>query len=391
MSPAHDLTNRIGDTVSTLAAGASCAAYIPKSLPPSPPLDLGPLLPLMESANQALGRLDGVASILPDTPLFLYMYVRKEALLSSQIEGTQSSLSDLLLFENDETPGVPIDDVEEVSNYVAALNKGLDLLRGGLPLSGRLIRQVHDILLRGGRGSTKAPGEYRRVQNWIGGPRPDAAIFVPPPPAEVEQLMADLERFIHEEESGLPLLVKAALVHVQFETIHSFLDGNGRLGRLLVTLMLVERGALAEPLLYLSLYLKTHRARYYALLQDVRERGEWEKWLHFLLTGVKEVSEQAADAATRIIALFAKDRAKLETLGRAAGSAALVHDYLQSRPILSVPKAAVALNLSAPTIRKSVEHLETLGIVRETSGRRRGRTYAYSAYLDILSDGTAPL
>ena len=256
-------------------------AYIPPPLPPRPALDLELLYEKLEAANRALGRLDGVTSILPDTPLFLYMYVRKEALLSSQIEGTQSSLSDLLLYESDIAPGVPIDDVLEVSNYVAAMNLGLQRIRERVPNSNRLLREIHGVLLSKGRGSRKDPGEFRRSQNWIGGTRPGNARFVPPPPDKVADCMGDLEKYIHEKSKRLPLLIRAALAHVQFETIHPFLDGNGRLGRLLITLMLQAEGVLREPVLYLSLFLKTHRDTYYDLLQQVRKSGDWEVWLEF--------------------------------------------------------------------------------------------------------------
>lgn len=383
--------DRIGDFILTAVGGEQVRAYLPPPLPPKPALCLDGLYGLMEAANQALGRLDGIASILPDTPLFLYMYVRKEALLSSQIEGTQSSLSDLLLFESDEIPGVPLDDVQEVSNYVAAMNYGLERLRGGFPLSLRLIREIHDILLSKGRGSTKQPGEFRRSQNWIGGTRPGNAVFVPPPPDKVRDCMGAFEKFIYEEESKLPALIKAALLHVQFESIHPFLDGNGRLGRLLITFLLCAEGVLREPILYLSLFFKAHRRHYYELLQKVREEGDWEAWLDFFLTGVKETSEQAAEAARRILAIFEQNRRKIENLGRPAASALRVHQYLQSKPILSVPIAAKELGMSAPTVRKSVEHLTELNITREATGKKRGKLFVYDDYLTLLNEGTEAL
>ncbi|MDA1371525.1 MAG: Fic family protein [Proteobacteria bacterium] len=353
-------------------------------------MDLNPLLILMEQANRAIGRLDSVASILPDTDLFLYMTVRKEALLSSQIEGTQSSLSDLLLYESDITPGVPLDDVQEVSNYVAAMSHGLQRLHK-LPISNRLLKEIHTILMARGRGSTKEPGQFRRTQNWIGGTRPGNAMYVPPPPNKVVECMSDLEKFIHEENSGLPLLVKAALVHVQFETIHPFLDGNGRLGRLLITFMLCAQQALREPTLYLSLFFKRHRQQYYHLLQAAREKGDWESWLEFFLTGVKETSDLAYSTASRIIALLEADRKKLDALGRPAASALRVFHYLLTHPIISVPLAEKALQLSAPTIRKSIQHMQAEGILGEVSGRQRDKRYVYTKYLEILSEGTEPL
>ena len=382
---------RLGRYIETAAGGEKVRAFLPPPLPPVPPVDLGRLLGLLEEANRALGRLDGVASILPDTPLFLYMYVRKEALLSSQIEGTQSSLSDLLLFEAEEAPGAPLDDVREVSNYVAAMNHGLERLRGGFPLSLRLIREIHAILLAKGRGEDKQPGEFRRSQNWVGGTRPGNAIFVPPPPDQVMPGMGDLETFMHAQAPDVPLLVKAGLIHVQFESIHPFLDGNGRLGRLLITLLLCAHGALREPLLYLSLFLKVRRQDYYDLLQRVRERGDWESWLEFFLTGVKETSEQAAATAKRILALFEQDRRRIEALGRAASSALRLHQLLQTKPLITVNLAAGTLGLSTPTVAKAIENLQDLGIARETTGRRRGRVFVYNKYLEILNEGTEPL
>ncbi len=356
-----------------------------------PPLDLGPLYPAIDRATQALGRLDGITTLLPDPNLFIYLYVRKEAILSSQIEGTQSSLSDLLLFESEHAPGVPLDDVQEVSNYVAAMDHGLERMRNGFPISLRLMRDIHGILLRGGRGADKLPGEFRRSQNWVGGTRPGNATYVPPPSEHVMALMGDLETFLHDETVELPVLVKAALAHLQFESIHPFLDGNGRLGRLLITFLLCAEGALREPMLYLSLYLKSHRVAYYDLLQLVRERGTWETWLDFFLAGVAQTADQATDAATRIIDLFRDDREQISTLGRAASSALRVHDFLKDRLYLSIPAAATDLGLSSPTIAKSVEHLTRLGIINEVTGRRRDRFYVYSRYLQILNEGTEPI
>jgi len=269
---------RLGTYVVKKFGEESFRAFVPPPLPPDPPVKLEALQRLLEEANQALGRLDGLASILPDPSLFIYLYVRKEAVLSSQIEGTQSSLSDLLLFESEEAPGVPIEDVQEVSNYVAAMNHGLRRLHEGFPLSLRLIREIHKVLLSRGRGSDKHPGEFRTSQNWIGGTRPGNAAFVPPPPEKIMECMGALETFLHHESRDLPVLIKAALAHVQFETIHPFLDGNGRLGRLLITFLLRVAGAIGEPILYLSLYFKTHRQQYYELLDRVRTAGDWEAW-----------------------------------------------------------------------------------------------------------------
>ncbi|WP_253641084.1 Fic family protein [Bradyrhizobium sp. USDA 4541] len=362
---------------------------MPPPLPPVPPIDLVKIVELLDRATAALGRLDGVTTVLPAPPLFIYMYVQKEAVLSSQIEGTQSSLSDLLLFEADELPHAPIDDVEEVSSYVAALNHGLGRLRtDNFPLSLRLIREIHGVLLRNGRGSTKQPGEFRQSQNWIGGTRPGNATFVPPPPHLVMQCLDELERFLHAEHQGIPLLIKAALAHVQFETIHPFLDGNGRLGRLLITFLLCEAGALKEPVLYLSLYFKTYRKRYYELLQRVRETGDWESWISFFLEGVIETATQATETARQLLELFEKDRRAISALGRPAASTLRVHQLLQKRPLLSVPATTKELGLSKPTVAKAMEHLEKLGIVREITAKQRRRIYAYVRYLDILNQGT---
>jgi Fic family protein len=346
---------------------------------------------LLEQANQAVGRLDGLASLLPDLSLLLYTYVRKEAVLSSQIEGTQSSLSDLLLFENEEVPGTPIEDVQEVSNYVAAMNHGLQRLREGFPLSLRLIREIHEILLSKGRGSGKQPGEFRHSQNWIGGSRPGNAAFVPPPPELVQECLGQLELFFHEEQSRLPLLVKAGLIHVQFETIHPFLDGNGRLGRLLITFLLCAQGTLREPILYLSLYFKSNRAAYYELLDRVRTRGDWEAWLDFFLIGIRDTADQAANAARRILALFEQDQRKIEVLGRPAASVLRVFQHMQRNPIVAIPSAAKKIGISAPTVTKSLMHMIDMGILQEVTGRERHRLFVYERYLAILNEGTEPL
>lgn len=388
---AFDPASRLGRHVITAAGGERVDAFVPPPLPPDPPIQLERLYRLIDEASRAIGRLDGVTSVLPDTPPFLYMYVRKEAVLSSQIEGTQSSLSDLLLFESEEAPGAPLDDVQEVSNYVAAMNHGLTRIREGFPLSLCLIREIHEILLSRGRGAGKQPGEFRRTQNWIGGTRPGNAIFVPPPPNELPDLLSDLEKFIHADTPEIPSIIKAGLVHVQFETIHPFLDGNGRLGRLLITLLLCTEGTFKEPILYLSLFFKTHRSHYYDLLQRVREKGDWETWLEFFLEGVTETSLQAADAAREILNLFETDRRRIEALGRPAASALRVHHLFQSKPILSVRAAAERLGISTPTVRKSIAHLQEMNILRETTGRLRGRLFVYGAYLAILERGTEPL
>jgi len=382
---------RLGSYLSTTTAGETVRAFVPPPLPPEPPLDLSGLYQHLDRANQALGRLDGLTTLLPDTRLFLYLYVRKEALLSSQIEGTKSSFSDLLLFENEAVPGVPIDDVEEVSNYVAAMQHGLRRIKGGFPLSLRLIREIHAILLRGGRGANKTPGEFRRSQNWIGGGRPGNASFVPPPPERMMECLDSFEHFLHDEKHKLPVLIEAGLIHVQFETIHPFLDGNGRLGRLLITLILCAKGILREPLLYLSLYFKTHRQRYYDLLQRVRTEGVWEEWIEFFLEGTETTARQAADTAVQILHLFESDRKKIRATGRKAASSLAVHEYLQAHPLTKIGPAARDLKLSIPTVTSALETLTKLKIAKESTGRRRDRLFAYPRYLNILSEGTEPL
>ena len=338
-----------------------------------------------------MGRLDGVSSMLPDTHLFLYAYVRKEAVLSSQIEGTQSSLSDLLLFELDEAPGVPFDDVVEVSNYVGALEHGLDRLRAGVPLSNRLIREVHGILLSRGRGQSKLPGEFRRSQNWIGGDRPGTAHFVPPPHQQVEELMAQFEQFLHDQPSRTPTLLKAALAHVQFETIHPFLDGNGRVGRLLIPMLLCIEGVLREPLLYLSLYFKQNRSRYYEMLDRVRTEGQWEEWAMFFAAGVEETANGAVATAHSLFEIAQVDRAKVRGAGRISGSALQVHHALLSRPVNTIAKLAHETSLSVPAVTDSLKALTSLGLVNEITGRKRGRVFTYAPYLDVLQQGMEPL
>lgn len=381
-----------GHLVPLPMAGERCRAFVPNPLPPEPPLVLDDdLLDLLARANLALGRLDGLTAVLPDPGVFLYTYIRKEAVLSSQIEGTQSSLSDLLLFENEAAPGVPLNDVQEVSNYVAAMQHGLQRVRGGFPVSLRLLKEIHAVLLTKGRGSEKEPGEFRRSQNWIGGTRPGNAAFVPPPADYVAECWGALEKFLHDDKVRLPVLVKAALAHVQFETIHPFLDGNGRVGRLLITFLLCTEGALHEPTLYLSLYLKQNRARYYELLQAVRKEGDWEEWLRFFLEGVEKTATQAASTARRLMALASKDAQRIQEIGRAAGTALRVHQLLQAQPIVSIPVAAERLKLSFPAVNMGLGHLVKLGIVRELTGKTRGRLFAYDAALKLLNEGMEPL
>lgn len=374
-------------TISTV--GEYVKAFIPAPLPPSPPIKWSP--ELREKYDQALlelGRLDSVSVLLPDTALFLYTYVRKEAVLSSMIEGTQSSLSDLLLFELQCQPGVPLDDVQEVSNYVAALYYGIKRLSEGFPLSLRLIKEIHSVLLSKGRGCDKDPGEFRRSQNWIGGTRPGNAVFVPPPVHQLQECMGKLELFLHDLPEKTPILIKAALAHVQFETIHPFLDGNGRLGRLLITLLLCSQNILKEPMLYLSLYFKTHREQYYQLLSSVRSTGDWETWLEFFADAVIDTATQAVDTAKQLMLLTKNDDTRINQLGRITGSAHQIHRGLMERPIASPKMLKETTQLSPATVNTSLRALERIGIVKELTGQKRNRLYVYSQYVDIMNTGT---
>ncbi len=374
-------------TISTV--GENARAFVPAPLPPKPPIEWTPeLRDKFDQALLSLGRLDSISTFLPDISLFLYMYVRKEAVLSSMIEGTQSSLSDLLLFELDMEPGVPMDDVREVSNYVAALDHGLSRLAQGFPLSLRLIKEMHSILLAKGRGSNQTPGEFRRTQNWIGGTRPGNAAFVPPPAELVMECMGKLELFLHDQPEPTPALLKAALAHVQFETIHPFLDGNGRLGRLLITLLLCEQKVLHEPMLYLSLYFKTHRRYYYKLLGNVRLTGDWEAWLDFFAEAVIVTAGQAVETARQLVDLASIDRDKISSLGRAASSALRIHRTMMERPITTSGWLVKKTGITAATVNKALAHLERLGIVRKLTSRKRNRLFSYAGYVEIMNQET---
>ncbi|MFZ1985420.1 MAG: Fic family protein [Desulfatitalea sp.] len=378
-----------GKYVTITTVGEKAQAFVPAPLPPRPPIEWTPgLRSKFDQALLSLGRLNSVSTLLPDTSLFLYMYVRKEAVLSSMIEGTQSSFSDLLLFELDQEPGVPLDDVREVSNYVAALEHGLRLLEEGLPLSLRLFREIHGVLLAKGRGSNQTPGEFRRSQNWIGGTRPGNAAFVPPPAEEVMECMSKLELFLHDQPEPTPVLLKAALAHVQFETIHPFLDGNGRLGRLLITLLLCEQKVLQEPMLYLSLYFKTHRQYYYELLGNVRLTGEWEAWLDFFAEAIVVTATQAVETAQQLLDLSNQDREKISGLGRAATSTLQIHRVLMEHPITTSGRLVKKTGISPATVNKALVHLEQLGIVRELTTQKRNRLFSYTEYVEIMSRGT---
>lgn len=326
--------------------------------------------------------------MLPETSIFLYMYIRKEAVLSSMIEGTQSSLSDLLLFELDQEPGVPIDDVQEVSNYVAALYHGLKRLEDSFPLSLRLIKEIHGVLLDKGRGSNQTPGEFRRSQNWIGGSRPGNAVYVPPPAENVIDCMGKLELFLHNQPEATPTLLKAALSHMQFESIHPFLDGNGRLGRLLMTLLLCENEVLKKPMLYLSLYFKTHRQYYYELLNNIRLTGDWEDWLDFFAEAVIITATQALETAQKLIDLTNTDRVNISGIGRAAASTLQLHQVLMKNPIATSGFFVDKTGISPATVNKCLIHLIDLGIVKELTAKKRNRIFSYSNYMEIINQGT---
>jgi Fic family protein len=386
-------SQRSGVLITTSTVEETVRAFVPHPLPPQPPLALTSSdYDLMERANRALGRLDGLSVVLPDTALFVYMYVRKEALLSSQIEGTQSSLSDLLLREAGETVPIPLDEVSEVSNYVAAIEHGMRRLRDdGFPMSLRLLREIHGVLLKDGRGVDKTPGEFRRSQNWIGGSRPGNATYVPPPPDRLMECLDPFERFLHDQPERTPLLIKAALAHAQFETIHPFLDGNGRLGRLLITLLLCSEEALNEPVLYLSLYFKERRDAYYDLLQRVRTDGVWEEWVRFFFEAVRSVAAQAVDTARSVLAMFEAHRVAIRKLGRAASSAMRVHDALKRHPVASIKTLSAATELSHPTVSSALSRLTELELVGEITQRERDRIFSYRPYVQLLSEGTEPL
>jgi Fic family protein len=378
-----------GKYVTISTAGEKAQAFVPAPLPPRPSIDWTPeLRHKFDQALLALGRLDSVSTLLPDTSLFLYMYVRKEAVLSSMIEGTQSSLSDLLLFELDQKPGVPLDDVREVSNYVAAIDHGLKLLENGLPLSLRMIREIHGVLLGKGRGNKQAPGEFRRSQNCIGGTRPGNAAFVPPPAQAVPECMGKLELFLHDQPEPTPVLLKAALAHVHFETIHPFLDGNGRLGRLLITLLLCEQKVLREPMLYLSLYFKTHRQYYYELLNAVRLTGDWEAWLDFFAEAVIVTATQAVETAQQLLDLSNRDRDKISGLCRAAASTWQVHRAFMEHPIATSNRLVEKTGITPATVNKALGHLEQLGIVKELTAQKRNRLFSYAGHIEIMDRGT---
>ena len=361
-------------------------AFLPSPLPPSPPLKMdAELINLLTIATHHVGQLSMLTSLIQNPDLFVYVYVQKEALLSSQIEGTQCSIEDIL--GGDAEQSEKKDDIEEVSNYVTAMNEGIKRL-SQLPVSSRLIKEIHEILMSGVRGSNKTPGEYRRSQNWIGRPgaNMNTADFVPPPPDSVETCMSELEKYIHDDDS-LPPLIKAGLVHAQFETIHPFLDGNGRLGRLLITFLLCNWNILDRPLLYLSYFFKSHRTEYYTKLTDVRQKGDWEGWIKFFLRGVSETAEMAASMAKEIHFLHMKDRENLRNV-RSTQVLANAFELFCNFPILSLSQISARLEISIPTAQRAVNKLIALDIIGENTGRLRNRRYVYRKYIEIIRRDT---
>src|SRR3984885_6164558 len=366
--------NPFGTYIETTTLGEAVRAFVPPSLPPHQPLSLTEgAQTALDRAMHSLGRLDGATTTMPDVDLLLYTFVRKEAVLSSQIEGTQSTLDELLIHEVQAVPGALGDDVREVSRYVDALNHGLERIGGGFPLTNRLLREMHGILLAEGRGAQKQPGEFRRSQNWIGGARPGNAAFVPPPPTHLEACLTNLEKYLHHPTNPV---VKAALAHLQFETIHPFLDGNGRVGR--------DKG-LHKPRLYPSLYFKQHRQQYYDKLNAVRASGDYEHWIDFFAEAIRHSAEVAIETGRRVTQAFHEDRAQLRAVPRIAGSLLMLQEALQAKPVTTVSILKTATGLTTPTVNSLLRELESLGIVKESTGRARDRVYVYRRYLDALA------
>lgn len=372
-----------GQRIQTTTMGETVSAFVPPSLPPLPNLEFSTAEQLiLDGALLTLGRLDGVASTLPDVDLLLYTFIRKEAVLSSQIEGTQSTLDDLLQHEIEAAPGAPNEDVREVSRYVDAMNHGLERMTGHFPMSNRLIREMHGLLLADGRGGQKQPGEFRRSQNWVGGTRPGNAVFVPPPPTHLDDCLSNLERYLHEPVNPI---VKTALVHLQFETIHPFLDGNGRVGRLLITLLLCQDNVLSKPLLYPSLYFKQHRAQYYDELTAVRTSGDYERWIAFFAEALQYSAQVAIVTGQRITKVFAEDRAQLRAVPRIAGNLLLIQEALQSKPVTTITALTKSTGLTTPTVTSGMRELQTRDIIKETTGRARDRVFVYRRYMEALA------
>ncbi|MDI9348376.1 MAG: Fic family protein [Candidatus Symbiobacter sp.] len=411
------LTREIGYYVTSTLWDETVRCFVPHPLPPVPPLDSNRFFYKYSHAASIVGELKGLTQILPDPEMFIFSYQQKEAVVSSQIEGTQSSLSDILADEKGQTEE-KIQDFHETSNYIKSLNHAKQRMeQDGLPLSSRLLCECHAILLSSGRGSDKQPGEFRRSQNWIGGSRPGTAHFVPPPPGHVAACMSDLEKFLnahrpdafydtkgqnnngqnnngqnHAINEIIPSgLLRAALAHVQFETIHPFLDGNGRVGRMLILLILIEAGDLDQPILYLSLWFKKHRDEYYRLLSLVRETGEWEIWLEFFLDGVIDTAGEASQSARKILTLFADDRQKIIATGINSPAILKIFDYLRQKIFITASQAAKATELSFPTVNNYLQIMTSLGIVSEFTGKSRDRIYHYTEYFNILKPGTDPL
>ena len=392
--PVRSPQSPTGEYITTTVGDEEVHAFVPAPLPPDPPLNIdGAMITALDAASRALGRFDGAVRYLPNKGLLIYSYVRKEAVLSSQIEGTQSSLSDLMQHELETAPGTPLDDVAEVSTYVAAVEHAYQQMTdpSGLPLCNRLLREAHGILLSTGRGADKRPGEFRTSQNWIGGSRPGTAAFVPPPAPQAQRAISDLEKFLHADDE-LPPLMRAGLAHVQFETIHPFLDGNGRIGRMLITLLLCDRDVLSTRAFYPSLYFKRHRSDYYGLLNRVRTEGVWNEWLLFFLEGIRSTAETALETTQRLETMAANDRRVIEDrAGKSASSTLRVHATLMERPVLNIETSSQISGLSWPAVNNAMIRLCDLGIAAEVTGQRRNRVFKYSEYLKVLEEGTEPL
>jgi Fic family protein len=369
--------------IASLIAGERYETYLPNALPPTPAIDMTEITGLLEKANLAMGELNGILEIAAAPVIINYMYIRKEAVLSSQIEGTQSTLDDLLRYESNGTAGVPVADAAEVSSCIAAMNHGIKRIQEGFPLSLRLIREIHEILLANSRGQDKKPGEFRSTQNWIGGTRPGNAKFIPVPPEELHNCLDALEKYIHSKDE-IPILVKAGLIHQQFETIHPFLDGNGRTGRLLITLYLYAAGFQQSPFLYLSLFFRQHRDLYYDKLSEPRKTGDWETWINFFLEGVAETASDAKRTLLAARKLFIQDDARLINLGRASVSAGKTFAVFKEKPLLSIAEIVLRTGLSKPTVLDSVKRLVDLGIITNKGEKKWGRLYAYSGYIKLL-------
>lgn len=367
---------------------AGYKAYIPKPLPPQPPVRYADLQRLISEADRALAKLDGITTVLPNPEFFLSMYVRKEALLSSQIEGTQASLEGVLEYEADMMTKEDINDLREVVNYIKALDHGIMRL-AEMPMSLRLIKEIHKILMDGVRGKNKTPGEFKRSQNWVGphGATLNQAVFVPPPPEESHKAMSDLEKYLHTE-NGLPPLVKIALIHAQFETIHPFLDGNGRVGRLLITYYLFWKGILSKPLLYLSLYLKRNQQEYYSLLMKIRTEGDWESWVKFFLTGIAETSDEAAKTAKAIIMLKEKIIATLCQKSYASSGAIRMIDVIFNAPIIDANECAKRLKISQVSANQLLHRFEEIGVLKEITGKKRYKKYLFKEFVSLMAKGT---